>query len=143
MLRIASATSADERHSTCTSSSGRRRWSSRTTRLSSRRTISSGRRSTAPPAKRGLMWPGLRALVPRSQVLRLLLGELVDLDAHGLELEAGDLTIDVLRHDVDLRLELIGVRHDELCRKGLVGEAHVHDGRRVPLGGAEGDEAAG
>jgi hypothetical protein len=48
--------------------------------VASSRTISSGRRSTAPPANRGLTSRKLSALVPRSQVLRLLLGERVDLD---------------------------------------------------------------
>src|SRR6186713_2567273 len=118
IVRIASATSAAERHSTSISSSGRRRWSSRTTRSPSSRTISSGRRSTAPPAKRGLTSGKLGALVPRSQVLRLLLGERVDLDPFRLELEAGDLAIDVLGDVVDLRLELVRVIDDELGRKG-------------------------
>ncbi len=85
---------------------------------------------------------GLRALVPGRQVPRLLLGEAVDLDAHALELEAGDLAIDLLGHDVDAGLELVGVRDDVLGRQGLVREAHVHDGGGMPLGGREVDEPA-
>ena len=49
---------------------------------------------------------GLGALVPGGQVPRLLLGELVDLDARRLELEARDLGVDLLGDDVDLALEL-------------------------------------
>src|ERR671935_179234 len=67
--------------------------------------MSSGRRSTLPPPKRGLMEPKLRAFVPRGQVARLLLGQLVDLDAQRLELEARDLA-------VDLDVEVAGVRED-------------------------------
>src|SRR6187551_1506808 len=142
IVRIAFATSCAERHSTWTSSSGRRRWSRRTTRSPSRRTISSGRRSTAPPANRGLIVRRLSALVPRSQVLRLLLGERIDLDPFRLKLEAGDLAIDLLGHDVHLRLELVRVLDHELGRKGLVRKAHVHHGRRMAFGRAEVHEAA-
>src|SRR6266511_6003622 len=46
--------------------------------------------------------PRLRSLVPRGQVLRLFLRERVDLDAHRLQLEAGDLLVDLLRHGIDL-----------------------------------------
>src|SRR5262245_11742837 len=56
-------------------------------------------RSAAATRKCG--W-SLRALVPRGEVLRLLRGQLVDRDAHRLELEACDLVVDVLRDVVDL-----------------------------------------
>src|SRR5215217_8206755 len=108
-----------------------------TTLSPSRRTMSSGRRSTELPPNRGLMGEGSGAFVPRSQVARLLLGQLVDLHAGGLELEASDLPIDLLRNDVDLSLELAGVVDDELGRERLVGEAHVHDSRGMALGRAE------
>src|SRR3954468_21770290 len=59
-------------------------------------------------------------LVPGGQVLLLERGQLVDVDAHGLELQAGDLLVDVLRHDVDLALELVRVLRDVLGAQRLV-----------------------
>src|SRR5712692_9471594 len=49
--------------------------------------------------------PALRAFVPGGQVLLLLGGKFVELDAHGLELELGDLTVEVIGHRVDFGLE--------------------------------------
>ena len=82
------------------------------------------------------------SLVPRGEVLRLLLGELVDLDAHRLELQPRDLLVDLLRHDVDLPLEVAGVLHRVLGRERLVRERHVHHERGMALGGGEVDEPA-
>src|SRR5919199_773925 len=138
--RIAAATSSDECRLSSTSSFGSRLWSRMTTRSASSRTMSSGRRSTEPPPKRGLMREGLCAFVPRSQVARLLLGQLVDLDAHRGELDARDLAVDLLRHDVNLPLELACMVDDELGGERLVREAHVHHRRGVALGRAEVDE---
>ena len=53
----------------------------------------------------GTMGSPLGSLVPARQVVRLLVGELIDLDAHRLELEPRDLAVDLLRHTVDLALE--------------------------------------
>src|SRR5262245_36611864 len=76
--------------------------------------------SAAPPPRRGAAAdrggrprpprsarsvPGLGPLVPRGEVLRLLLGQPVDVDAHGLELEAGDLVVDLARDVVDAPLQ--------------------------------------
>src|SRR5262249_4107459 len=57
---------------------------------------------------------GSGALVPRGEVLSLLLGQRVDLDAHRRQLEAGDLAVDLLRHRVDLPLQLAGMLDREL-----------------------------
>src|ERR1700687_5839278 len=58
--------------------------------------------------------PVLRSLVPARQVLFLRGRQLVDLHTHGLELEPGDLLVDLLRHRVDLLLQLLRVLHHEL-----------------------------
>src|SRR3954467_6714163 len=84
----------------------------------------------------------LRPFLPRCKVLLLLGRELVDLDAHGLELEPGDLAIDLGGNRVHLLLELLAVLRHVLGGERLVGEAHVHHARRMPLGGGEIDEAA-
>src|SRR3954470_15054950 len=76
--------------------------------------------------ERRLVSRGLRALVPRGQVLGLVIREGVDLDAHGRELEPRDLAVDLLRHDIDLLLELTGLLDRELDRERLVRERHVH-----------------
>src|SRR4029453_15382373 len=110
------------------------------TRSSSSRMMSSGRRSTVPPANRGLMRTGLCAFVPGSQVPSLLVGQLVDLDTRRRKLEAGDLAVDLLRHDVDAALELARVLDDELDRERLIGEAHVHDRGRMAFRGSEIDQ---
>jgi hypothetical protein len=49
------------------------------------------------------------AFAPGGEVVLLLRGELVDLHAHGLELELGDLLIEVLGNGVDLILEFLRV----------------------------------
>src|SRR5436305_996996 len=49
----------------------------------------------------------LRPLLPRRQVLLLLGRQLVDLDAHGAELQARDLTVDLGGHGVHLLLQLL------------------------------------
>src|SRR5262249_35091231 len=84
----------------------------------------------------------LRSLVPAGEVLLLLLGELVDVDAHGRKLEAGDLAADLVRHRVALPLERSGILHGVLRPERLVRERHVHDESRVALGRAEVDEPA-
>src|SRR5581483_6847545 len=49
--------------------------------------------SVAPSPLSGTLFPG-------SQVLLLLVGQVVDTDAHRFELQPGDLTVDLLGHDV-------------------------------------------
>ena len=49
-------------------------------------------------------------------------------------LSARDLGVDLGRHPVDLLAQLGVVADQILGRQRLVGEAHVHDGGRVPLG---------
>ena len=79
----------------------------------------------------------VRPLVPRGEVEGLLLREHVDLDAHRLELQPGDLLVDVLRDVVDPPLERRGIPDDPLGRERLVREGHVHDERRMALGRRE------
>src|SRR5439155_17100161 len=83
-----------------------------------------------------------RPFVPRGEVLRLLLGELVDRDLHRLELQAGDLGVDLRRHRIDLPLELRCVLDRVLRRQGLVREGHVHHQRGVPFRGRQVHEPA-
>src|SRR5437879_10625591 len=77
----------------------------------------------------------LCAFVPGSEVAFLLGGELVEPMAHRIEFEARDFLVQVLRNDVDLRLEVLVVRAQVFGGKRLDGEAHVHHGGGVPLGG--------
>src|SRR6266536_2997404 len=147
MTRIASATSAADEQASSTTSSGSRRWSKSTTRAggpSSNLMICSGSSplTTPPPPSDKVALGGLRAFVPRSEVPRLLFGQLVDVDAHRGELQPGDLAIDLVGHDVDLLLELAGVLHRVLGRERLVRKGHVHDECRMALGGGEVDEPA-
>src|SRR6185295_9715362 len=89
----------------------------------------------APPA------PGSGPLSPRAQVVLLLGGERVDLDPHRLELQLGDLLVDLGRHGVHAGVQRPAALDDPLDRQGLVRERHVHDGRGVPLGRGEVHEA--
>src|SRR6476469_221165 len=65
---------------------------------------------------------GLGPLVPRGEVAGLLLRELVDLDAHGLELEARDLAVDLRRHRIYLAVELARMLRRVLQRERLIRE---------------------
>ena len=47
----------------------------------------------------------LCALFPGVQVLHLFGGQRIDLDAHGFQLQAGDLAVDFVRNGVDLLLQ--------------------------------------
>src|SRR4051812_5194862 len=84
------------------------------------------RDSPSRPAQGLSLAIALGPLVPRGQVLRLLLGQLVDLDAHRLELQARDLLVDLLGHDVHLPLEAARILDRVLGGEGLVRERHVH-----------------
>src|SRR4051794_10145849 len=77
--------------------------------------------------------PGL----PGSEVLLLLLGELVHLDPHGLELQPGDLLVDLLGPRVAPLLEAAVVLPHVPRAEPLVGEANFHDRRRVTLGSSQ------
>src|SRR5438093_4939426 len=87
-------------------------------------------------------FPRLRAVAPGGQVGGLLARQRVYGDAHGQQLEPGDLEVDLPRHHVDLALERAPLHHHELRRQRLVGEAHVHDGGRMALGGGQVDQPA-
>ncbi len=66
----------------------------------------------------------------------LLLGrQLINLEAHGIELELGDLLVEVLWNGVDLRLQVLRGLHHVLSGERLIGEAHIHHGGRVTFGG--------
>ena len=60
----------------------------------------------------------LRAFLPGGQIVFLLGCELVEFVAHAFELEARDFLVEILGHDVDLRLQLLvilaaGIRRTE------------------------------
>src|SRR5262249_31715516 len=121
IVRIASATSDALVQRTSSTASGSRRWSSSTTASGSSRTICSGSstpvtasRRPKPPRRRCTRTRRSRAFVPRREVLRLLVGEPVDLDAHRLELEPRDLLVDLLRHRIHLLLQARRVLHGVL-----------------------------
>src|SRR6266550_1425164 len=87
-------------------------------------------------------WGESSPLFPRREISPLLVRERVDRDAHRVQLEPRHLGVDVLRHVVNLLLEAGRVLGDVLRAKRLVGEAHVHHGRRVPLGPRQVDQPA-
>ena len=68
----------------------------------------------------------LGTLAPARQILFLLRSELIDLDAHSFELQAGDALVEFDRHGEDLLLEILMVLHQVLAGERLVSEAHVH-----------------
>src|ERR1700722_1234665 len=82
----------------------------------------------------------LGAFGPGGEVVLLLGRELIDLEAHGFELQFGDLLVEVLGNRVDLRLEVLGVLDHVIGGQGLVGEAHVHHRRGMALCSCEVDE---
>src|SRR3954471_19022142 len=84
----------------------------------------------------------LRPFFPGGEVLLLLGRQLVDSYAHALELEPRDLPVDLLRHRVDLLLQLLPLLHHVLGAQRLVGEAHVHHRAGVPFGAGEVDQPA-
>src|SRR3954467_8124527 len=81
-------------------------------------------------------------LLPGSEIQLLLRSEPVDPDAHRVQLEPRDLPIDLRGHRVDRLLEASSLLHHVLGGERLVGEAHVHHARRVPLRGGEVDETS-
>src|SRR6266850_2479275 len=84
----------------------------------------------------------LRAFLPGSQVTLLRGREAVDADSHRVQLESGDLAIDLRRDWIHGRSERSRMLDQVLRRQRLVGEAHVHDARGVSLRGGEIDQAA-
>src|SRR4029077_5640921 len=82
-----------------------------------------------------------RPQIPRREVLLLLLGERVDGYAHGLQLEPGDLPIELEGNAVDPFRQRGAALHQVLGGESLVGEAHVHYTRGVPLGSGQIDQA--
>src|SRR3990172_37869 len=90
-----------------------------------------------PPRGRGPSGPHL----PRGEVLFLLQGKTVDPGADGRELQPRDLPVDLLGDRVDLSPEGSPLLDKELHAERLVGEAHVHDGRRVAFRGGQVDES--
>src|SRR5712664_1360540 len=62
--------------------------------------------------------------------------------AHGIELEAGDFLVQMIRNDVYLRLQGLVIRTEVFGGERLVGEAHVHYRSGMAFGGGKIDEAA-
>jgi hypothetical protein len=87
----------------------------------------------------GLKGPGLKG--PRdAEVLGLVLRELGQLHAELLEVERGDLLVELLREDVHAEGELLAPEGH--LREHLVGERAAHHERRVAVRAAEVHEAA-
>src|SRR6266480_6382380 len=97
----------------------------------------------APDARPG---PGSRspsgAHLPRHEVLLLLGCQCIDGDAHGLQLETGDLGIELARNAVHVLRETLRLLHDELGGERLIGERHVHHARGMTLGRRQVDQPA-
>ena len=74
--------------------------------------------------------------------MRCSVGEHVDVDAHGLQLEARDLAVDLQGHVVHGEREILVVLGDVLRAQRLVGEAHVHHRGGVSLGCGEIEQAS-
>src|SRR5918998_2068515 len=87
-----------------------------------------------------MRWGVLGTFLPGGEVAGLFGGELVYLDPHRLELEAGDLAVYVLGQRVDLVRELALVLQQELGGQSLVRERHIHHGARVALGTRQVDQ---
>src|SRR3990172_13385232 len=83
---------------------------------------------------------GKRRITPRSDRF-LLQGKAVDPGADGRELQPRDLPVDLLGYRVDLSPEGSPLLDKELHAERLVGEAHVHDGRRGAFRGGQVDES--
>src|SRR3989442_965941 len=73
------------------------------------------------------------ALAPRRRVPPLVGGQGVDRDRQRLELQAGDAVVDLLGDGDDPLPEGLRPAGEELRRKGLNREAHVHDLRGMAL----------
>src|SRR4029077_5479871 len=63
--------------------------------------------------------------LPRGEILLLFGGQCVDRDAHGRQLEPGDLRIELTGDAVHVLAELLAVVHDVLGRERLVREGDV------------------
>src|SRR5438270_12481261 len=98
------------------------------------------RPAAAPGARLGEV--RLRPFLPGVDVLLLLRGEGVDGNPHRLQLQPGDVGVDLMRDVVHAVLERAARAGQPLRRERLVGEAHVHHGRRVALGRGQVDEPA-
>ena len=58
----------------------------------------------------------------------LLGGQFVQFVAHAIELQPRDFFVEILGHDVNLRLQLLVVLAQIFGGEGLVGKAHIHNG---------------
>src|SRR5262245_34422457 len=65
----------------------------------------------------------LGAFGPGRQVVFLLRCELIDVNAHGLQLEPGDLPVNRIRHGIYLPAEILGLLGQIFRRERLVSEA--------------------
>ena len=74
-----------------------------------------------------------RSHFPGSQILLLLFRQLIDRHTHSVKFEAGDLFVDLRRDRIDLFFELLVILDQIFSRQGLIGKAHVHHARGMPL----------
>src|SRR5208337_4502418 len=77
---------------------------------------------------------GSGAFLPRSEILFLLGGQLVQMVSERVQFHLGDFAVQVLRHNVHLRLHLFVMLHQVFRGKRLVRKAHVHHGSRMSFG---------
>src|SRR5438105_4769782 len=82
----------------------------------------------------------LSPLLPRREVLLLLLGQGVDGDPHRAQLELRNLGVDVVRHVIHATLQLASVTGHVLGAQRLVGKAHVHHRSRMALSRGQVDQ---
>src|SRR3984957_5483101 len=77
-----------------------------------------------------------------ADIARLLVGQLGQLHADLVEMQPGDLFVEMLGQRVDLLLVLAGIAPQLDLRQRLVGERRRHDEARMAHGIAEIDQAA-
>ena len=80
-------------------------------------------------------------MLPKDQLLALRLGPIVDADSQLAQLEQRNLIVNLTRHIVDLRTQVCSAVGHLFAGQSLVGKAHVHHRRRVPLGSSQVDQA--
>ena len=72
-------------------------------------------------------------IFPGIEVMLLLRGQGIYLNAHGSQLNACDFLVHIFRYGVNFVFQFLRMTHHVGGAQGLVGKAHVHDGGRVPL----------
>lgn len=66
------------------------------------------------------------AFLPLIEVRFLLIGQFINADAHGHQLQACDLHVDISWYSIDLRGKFFHITNHILGAEGLIGKAHIH-----------------